>query len=107
MSGGGTANKFPAGKRVRVKRVFGHGRVGETVCPGEGAEEGAGADPRAGRRRASTRAARLGSAVSGGRREPATRPVRREDSPPGSGRSGLAPRVATASSYASGRCTRL
>ena len=34
ISGGGSANKYPAGKRVRVKRVFGHGRTGETVCPG-------------------------------------------------------------------------
>ena len=34
VSGGGSANKYPAGKRVRVKRVLGHGRVGETVCPG-------------------------------------------------------------------------
>ena len=34
ISGGGSANKYPAGKRVRVKRVFGHGRVGKTVCPG-------------------------------------------------------------------------
>ena len=34
ISGGGSANKSPAGKRVRVKRVLGHGRVGETVCPG-------------------------------------------------------------------------
>jgi hypothetical protein len=34
ISGGGSANKYPAGKRVRVRRVFGHGRVGETACPG-------------------------------------------------------------------------
>ena len=34
LSGGGSANKYPAGKRVRVKRVFGHGRTGETACPG-------------------------------------------------------------------------
>jgi hypothetical protein len=34
ISGGGSANKYPAGKRVVVKRVLGHGRVGETVCPG-------------------------------------------------------------------------
>jgi hypothetical protein len=34
VSGGGSANKYPAGKKVRVKRVFGHGRVGETACPG-------------------------------------------------------------------------
>jgi hypothetical protein len=34
-SAGGSANKYPAGKRVRVKRVFGHGRTGETACPGK------------------------------------------------------------------------
>jgi N-acetylmuramoyl-L-alanine amidase-like protein len=34
ISGGGSANKYPAGKRIRVKRVFGHGRVGLTACPG-------------------------------------------------------------------------
>jgi hypothetical protein len=34
ISGGGSENKYPAGKRVRVRRVFGHGRVGKTVCPG-------------------------------------------------------------------------
>jgi hypothetical protein len=34
LSGGGSANKYPAGKRVRVKRVIGHGRLGETACPG-------------------------------------------------------------------------
>jgi len=34
ISGGGSANKYPAGKRVRVKRVFGHGRTGLTACPG-------------------------------------------------------------------------
>ena len=34
ISGGGGANKYPAGRRVRVKRVFGHARVGETACPG-------------------------------------------------------------------------
>jgi hypothetical protein len=35
ISGGGSANKYPAGKRVRVKRVFGHGRTGLTACPGK------------------------------------------------------------------------
>ena len=34
ISGGGSANKYPAGKKVRVRRVFGHGRVGKTACPG-------------------------------------------------------------------------
>jgi len=33
-SGGGPSNRFPAGKRVKVKRVFGHRRVGSTECPG-------------------------------------------------------------------------
>ncbi len=34
-SGGGDVNRFPSGKRVRVKRVFGHRRVNETECPGD------------------------------------------------------------------------
>jgi hypothetical protein len=34
VSGGGSVNKFPSGKKVRVTRVFGHGRVNETACPG-------------------------------------------------------------------------
>jgi N-acetylmuramoyl-L-alanine amidase len=34
ISGGGSANKYPTGKKVRLRRVFGHGRVGETACPG-------------------------------------------------------------------------
>ena len=34
ISGGGSENKYPAGKKIRVRRVFGHGRVGKTVCPG-------------------------------------------------------------------------
>jgi hypothetical protein len=34
ISGGGDSNKFPKGKKVRVKRVSGHRRLGETVCPG-------------------------------------------------------------------------
>jgi hypothetical protein len=34
ISGGGESNKFPRGKRVNVKRVSGHRRLGETVCPG-------------------------------------------------------------------------
>jgi hypothetical protein len=33
-SAGGSSNKFPSGKKVRVKRVFGHRRVSETACPG-------------------------------------------------------------------------
>jgi N-acetylmuramoyl-L-alanine amidase len=34
ISGGGSANKYRAGKKVRVKRVFGHKRIGLTACPG-------------------------------------------------------------------------
>jgi hypothetical protein len=34
ISGGGDSNKFPKGKKVRVKRVAGHRRLGETACPG-------------------------------------------------------------------------
>ena len=33
-SGGGKVNKIPSGKKVRVKRVFGHRRVNTTECPG-------------------------------------------------------------------------
>jgi hypothetical protein len=34
LSAGGSVNRFPAGKKVRVKRVFGHRRVNATECPG-------------------------------------------------------------------------
>ena len=34
ISGGGPVNKYPAGKRINVKRVFGHRRVNSTACPG-------------------------------------------------------------------------
>ena len=34
VSAGGSVNKFPRGKKVRVKRVFGHRRVNSTQCPG-------------------------------------------------------------------------
>jgi N-acetylmuramoyl-L-alanine amidase len=34
VSSGGSHSKFPSGKKVRVKRVFGHRRVGLTACPG-------------------------------------------------------------------------
>ncbi|MGH2988322.1 MAG: N-acetylmuramoyl-L-alanine amidase [Solirubrobacterales bacterium] len=34
VSTGGSSSKFPSGKKVRVKRVFGHRRVGHTACPG-------------------------------------------------------------------------
>jgi hypothetical protein len=33
-SGGGSANRYPAGKRVRVFKVIGHRRLGLTECPG-------------------------------------------------------------------------
>jgi hypothetical protein len=33
-SGGGDQNRYPAGKEIRVGRIFGHGRVGKTSCPG-------------------------------------------------------------------------
>jgi len=33
-SEGGSVNKYPSGKKVRLKRVFGHKRVNETACPG-------------------------------------------------------------------------
>jgi hypothetical protein len=33
-SEGGGVNKYPSGKKVRLKRVFGHRRVNETACPG-------------------------------------------------------------------------
>lgn len=35
-SGGGSANRYPAGKRVRVHKVIGHRRLGLTECPGDG-----------------------------------------------------------------------
>ena len=34
-SAGGSASRYPSGQRVRVNRIFGHGRVGLTACPGE------------------------------------------------------------------------
>jgi uncharacterized protein with LGFP repeats len=34
VSGGGETNRYPAGKRLRLPRVFGHGTVGITSCPG-------------------------------------------------------------------------
>ena len=34
-SAGGSGNRYPAGRRVQTKRIFGHGRVGLTSCPGE------------------------------------------------------------------------
>jgi hypothetical protein len=33
-SAGGSVNKYPSGKKVRLKHVFGHRRVNETACPG-------------------------------------------------------------------------
>jgi N-acetylmuramoyl-L-alanine amidase len=35
VSAGGGGNRFAAGRRVRVKRVFGHRRVNVTECPGD------------------------------------------------------------------------
>jgi hypothetical protein len=35
LSGGGAVNRFPAGRKVKVKRVFGHRRVNSTECPGD------------------------------------------------------------------------
>ncbi len=34
VSAGGSASRYPSGKRVRTKRVIGHRRVGLTECPG-------------------------------------------------------------------------
>ena len=34
-SGGGSANRYPAGRRVRVQKVIGHRRLGLTECPGD------------------------------------------------------------------------
>jgi uncharacterized protein with LGFP repeats len=33
-SSGGSVSRYPAGRRIGVKRVFGHRRVNATVCPG-------------------------------------------------------------------------
>jgi hypothetical protein len=35
VSGGGEANRYSAGTRVRVGRIFGHRKVGLTACPGD------------------------------------------------------------------------
>jgi hypothetical protein len=35
VSAGGDLSRYPAGRRVRLNRVFGHGTVGLTACPGE------------------------------------------------------------------------
>ena len=34
VSGGGSANRYPAGRRVRKYRIMGHRSVGHTACPG-------------------------------------------------------------------------
>jgi hypothetical protein len=34
VSAGGSASRYPAGRRVRTKKVIGHGSVGLTSCPG-------------------------------------------------------------------------
>ncbi len=36
VSAGGSASRYPSGRRVRLNRVIGHGTVGLTVCPGGG-----------------------------------------------------------------------
>ena len=35
-SGGGEANRYPRGTKVETKRIFRHGFVGRTACPGDG-----------------------------------------------------------------------
>ena len=35
VSAGGDLSRYPAGRRVRLNKVFGHGTVGLTACPGE------------------------------------------------------------------------
>jgi hypothetical protein len=34
VSRGGKTNRYPRGRRVRINRVFGHGTLGLTACPG-------------------------------------------------------------------------
>ena len=34
-SAGGEASRYPSGRKVRINRIFGHGRVGLTACPGD------------------------------------------------------------------------
>jgi hypothetical protein len=34
ISAGGAASRYPAGRRVRTKKVIGHGTLGLTACPG-------------------------------------------------------------------------
>jgi len=46
-SAGGSASRYPAGRRVRINRIFGHGRVGLTACPGAELERQLGALRRA------------------------------------------------------------
>jgi uncharacterized protein with LGFP repeats len=35
VSAGGSASRYPSGRRVRLNRIIGHGRVGHTSCPGD------------------------------------------------------------------------
>ena len=35
-SAGGSASRYPAGRRVRKKRIIGHRQLGRTTCPGDG-----------------------------------------------------------------------
>jgi hypothetical protein len=37
-SAGGDLSRYPSGRRVRLNRVFGHGTVGLTACPGDALE---------------------------------------------------------------------
>ena len=36
-SAGGDLSRYPAGRRVRLNKVIGHGTLGYTACPGRGA----------------------------------------------------------------------
>ena len=35
LTSAGGASRYPAGRRVRLNRIFGHGTVGLTACPGD------------------------------------------------------------------------
>ena len=45
VSAGGDLSRYRAGRRVRLNRVFGHGTVGLTACPGDGARRRDPEDP--------------------------------------------------------------
>ncbi len=38
ISAGGSASRYPAGRKVRTNKIIGHGTVGLTACPGEALE---------------------------------------------------------------------